>query len=355
MELSREELNRAADKAEAKFKLLWSFFSENDRGKMLTGSEDTPESVCRAVRESFLVDSNPEYELEVPMIGEPYVDLTVAYYPYGTPHNIKIVGEGLQDKKRLFDYCAELYNNEDEGNGICFEYDTSTGQFTEPAFGFIPYDSQKLTLVPHEKRLVDMLAMIGQEDRIEKALKIYADAPNYWIPFYQGVSESRPDAPLRVVWLWNQECKNLYLQNPEQLIKDFESIEIDNDQKMLKEIMEILKGDGKLEFQLDIYKDGRIGSGIGLGVFINTVQDEKKRDCAVEYYTQLAKKWGIADERCQYLLPRFRKRKLPYYDEQKGIVNKSITVGLFNLKYKWKKRQLMPLKAYVYLKSFIDD
>ena len=147
MELSKEELNRAANKAEANFRIMWSLFSEEGRGKALAGNEEVPESVCRAVRESYLVESNPEYELEVPLIGDPYVDLTVAYYPYGTPKNITIVGENLHEKKKVFEYCAEIYANEDEGNGICFEYDTSSGQINDPAFGFIPYDERKLSSV----------------------------------------------------------------------------------------------------------------------------------------------------------------------------------------------------------------
>ncbi len=45
MELSGEKLNKAADYAEANFKLMWKLFSEEDRGRILTGMDEVSEDI----------------------------------------------------------------------------------------------------------------------------------------------------------------------------------------------------------------------------------------------------------------------------------------------------------------------
>ena len=95
MKLSQEELQRAADKAEANFKLLWSFFSEDGRGMTLAGMDEVSENVISIVRNSFVVGTSPLYDIEFPLIGKPQMDISVGYFSNELPDDINLVGNDI--------------------------------------------------------------------------------------------------------------------------------------------------------------------------------------------------------------------------------------------------------------------
>lgn len=352
MELSREKFNKAADYAEASFRLMWKFFSENGRGLALTGMEEASDDIKAIVRDTYLLDSCPIYELEFPLVGEPYADFIVGYYVQELPKQINIVGQHLKQKEELFKHYLKMFEEEGDRNEVCLEFDVSTGETKLPAYGFIPYDTDDYTVSANRKRITGFCTTIHQEDRIETAIKTYDKAPEYWKPYYQGVSDIREDAPMRIAWLLCDDCKKVYRNDPDKFKKDLISMGAKASDEAIDQMIEVLCFDGIVELQMDLFRDGSFSPFIGMCVQTASFSKEDSQK-SLEDYIKLGKKWGIADDRCKYISLEKESVTIPYFDEEKGMIHKRINMGLFVIKFKWSKKGVMPLKAYYFMKSSI--
>lgn len=354
MGLSGEKKNKAADYAQANFRLMWKLFSENGRGAALTGMEEVSDDIKTVVRDTYLLDSCPIYELEFPLVGDPYADFTVGYYVEELPKQIAIVGQHLKPKEEIIKYYQKKFLEDNERNEVCLEFDVSAGETRLPAYGSVPYGTYEHTVSANKKRTTDFCTLIHQEDRIEEALKVYDRSPDYWKPFYQGVSDTREDAPMRIAWILDEDCKKAYYDHPEQFRKDLCRVrEGMAGDAMIDQMLEVLNLEGSIELQMDLFKNGSFSPFIGVCVQTISFSKEGDHTKSLEGYVELGKKWGIADDRCKYLSLDTESVTIPYYDEEKGMIHKRITIGMFALKFKWSHKGLMPMKAYYYLKSSI--
>ncbi len=351
MELSGEKLNKAADYAEANFKLMWKLFSEEDRGRILTGMDEVSEDIRTIVRDSYIVDSSPIYWLEFPLIGNPCTDFSVGYYADELPEQIHIVGENLRDKKGYFEHFYKLLKENDKHNEVCLEFDVSAGEIKRPSYGSIPYMVDDFTIYENKKRIIDNMTLINQTDRIDEAISIYDKSPEYWKPYYQGVSDVRENLPMRITWLLDDDCKQVYKEDPGQLKKDLESVGAVMTDATIDQMLEVLKLEGTVELQMDLSKDGHVLSHIGLCVSSDYYYQRTDPMKIYEDYIKLGIKWGIADERYKCISPENKVIMLPYYDEERGMIHKRISMGLYILKFKWSHKGIIPLKAYYYMKS----
>ena len=351
MELSGEKLNKAADYAEANFKLMWKLFSEEDRGRILTGMDEVSEDIRTIVRNSYIVDSSPIYWLEFPLIGNPCTDFSVGYYADELPEQIHIVGENLRDKKGYFEHFYKLLKENDKHNEVCLEFDVSAGEIKRPSYGSIPYMVDDFTISENKKRIIDNMTLIDQTDRIDEAISIYDKSPEYWKPYYQGVSDVRDNLPMRITWLLGDDCKQVYKEDLGQLKKDLESVGAAMPDTTIDQMLEVLKLEGTVELQMDLAKDGHVLSHIGMCASSDYYYQSADPMKTYEDYLKLAIKWGIADERYKCITPENKVFMIPYYDDEKGMIHKRITMGLYILKFKWSQNGIMPLKAYYFMKS----
>lgn len=352
MELFGGNNNRAADYAEANFKLMWTAFSDKDRGVILTGMKEISDDIKTVVRDTYIADANPIYWLEFPMIGEAYMDLSIGYYSDELPENIRIVSDSLKDKERLFEHALKLLKEDDKHNEVCLEFDVSAGETKCPSYGFIPYMEDDFKVPKNKERIKDFFTLIHKEDRIQGAIDVYTKAPDYWKPYYQGISEIRQDVPIRATWLLGGECKKIYNENPEKFQIDLERVGVkDTDDSAIEQMLEVLSLEGNVEFQLDLFEDGSVMSNIGLCVITDYKQEPSTILKNYEDYIKLGLKWGIADDRYKCITPENKVIVIPYYDDDKGMIHKRISMGLGILKFKWSKNRLMPLKGYCFMKS----
>ena len=356
MKLSQEELQRAADKAEANFKLLWSFFSEDGRGMTLAGMDEVSENVISIVRNSFVVGTSPLYDIEFPLIGKPQMDISVGYFSNELPDDINLVGNDILNTKLYFDHYAELSRNSNYENEICHEFDASSGRIQYSAFGYIPHISFEEPRSLYKARMEDYLTLVDQKHRTSKAIELYEKSPEYWRPFYQGIFEGREDLPMRITWILDDTSKNVYIDNQAQLERDLESIGVDFDREtMIKPMLEFLQNEGKFEIQVDMYEDGRLGSTVGLACFPKEEYANNDNNKDFKKLIDFGMKYGVADERISLLLPRSRQKTITHYDDEKGVLHKQLFAGSTNIKLKWKDNKMMPMKAYVFLRSYVSD
>lgn len=352
MELSGEKLNKAADYAEANFKLMWKLFSDNGKGQTLTGMDEISDDIKTVVRYSYIVGSSPIYWLEFPLMGKPGVDLSVGYYADELPDQIHIVGDNLRNKKEYFEHFQKLLKDNDKHNEVCLEFDVSAGETKRPSYGSIPYMVDDFTISENKKRIIDTMTLINQTDRIDGAILVYDKSPGYWKPYYQGVSEARENLPMRITWLLGGECKEVYKKDPGQLQKDLEAVGAPvTDESTISQMLEVLSLEGTVELQMDLSKDGTILTSIGMCVASDYFYQSKDPMKIYEDYANLGIKWGIADERYKCISPKNKVIMMPYYDDEKGMIRKRISMGLYILKFKWSHKGIMPLKAYYFLKS----
>ncbi len=356
MELSKEELNRAADKAEANFKLLWSLFSEDGRGIALTGMDEASENIISIVRNSFVVGTSPLYDIEVPLIGEPKMDISVGYFSNELPDEVNLVGEDLLKTRSYIEHYAKLYRNSNLANEVCHEFDASSGNIQYSAFGYIPHINFEEPRSLYKARMEDYLTLVDQKHRAPKAIELYEKSPEYWRPFYQGIFEGRADFPMRVTWVLDDAAKNVYVKDPIQLGNDLESIGVDFDrEEMMLPMLEFFQNEGEFEVQADLYEDGRLGGTVGLACFPRNEYKNNDADKGFKKLIDFGIKYGVSDERISLLLPRTRQNSIAYYDDEKGVLHKRLVAGSTNIKLKWKDKKMMPMKAYVFLRSYDID
>lgn len=322
--------------------------ADNGRGPVLFG-----DSFARAKEAAlpFMVgETFPCIYLEFPLIGEPFLDVTVLY-DHLTPHT-RVDAPAAHGSEGMLDWFATAVKP--YADVTCgFELDTKFEQLPPAAVHFQP--RQHLELVQ------PFCAAIGEPERAQLYLDLADRMPGSWPLSFFGLFRGRPGSPLRICgYLDKQEC-HACIDDPSRLPAVFNQIGFTAyDDTLLTQARELL-GTKPLgvDFQFDVYPDGTLGD-----TFAFDVQFKVETTAAVEEsFTNgpgaramdLLGRWGIADERRNLIPDAAFARGLPvqYDDGREALYKLAVMPGW--VKVRWSKACLQPSKFYFYVYAGTDD
>ncbi|MBR2834759.1 MAG: hypothetical protein IKE43_03470 [Coriobacteriales bacterium] len=272
------------------FRMLLLQAADEGRGAALFG-----ESQARAneLVPPFLVSQNfPDVYLEHPLIGEPFLDVTVLYGDMkpGTRINSPAAGE----HGAMLDWYADARKTH-HGITCGFELDTKEKSLPAAAIHFQPREFTELVR--------PFCEAIGEPERAELYLTLTSRMPNGWPLSFFGMFRGRPGSPLRVCGYLDKAEKTACANDKAHLAQIFNKVGFAafND-TMLTQIAALMAATPMIvDFQFDVYPDGSLGNTFAIDIQFGIEQPE------VVYNTfengpgarimSLLESWGAADNR----------------------------------------------------------
>ena len=321
------------------FQVLLLQAASDGRGDALFG-----ESQARA-REAvppFLLGKDfPDIYLEHPLIGEPFLDVTILLNKLepGTRVDSPAAGE----HGAMLDWYAEArptYENISCG----FELDTKETELPMAAVHFQPRW--------HKELVEPFCATIGEPERAQLYLDLDARMPQGWSLSFFGMFRGRPAAPLRVCGYLPGNEQRACAEDSAHVAQVFDAVGFTAyDQPMLEQIARLMASTpGSIDFQFDVYPDGHIGD-----VFAIDVQFDIQQPAVVQAsfetgpgarVMELLEEWGAADERWRLAPHAAFARALPVELEDGELAGYAFTLMPQWAKVRWTNCELQPSKLY---------
>lgn len=324
------------------FQVLLLQLADEGRGATLLGGDHER---ARVVCLPFLVGRKfPSVYLELPLAGDPFLDVTLLYSQLepGT----RIASPIAAGSEAIFDWFTQLECNNDEESGICvgFELDTSNPELSQAAVHFQPRS--------HTELVRPFFEAAGQPESADLYLDLNERMPDGWRLSFMGMFHGRPGAPLRVCgyperWV-AQACEesDTYLKGVLDQV-GFQAY----DDAMLAQASELIAlSSVGLDFQFDIYPDGRIGDifaiDIQFGIEKPEVVCESFESGRGARIMEALEGYGAADERWRLTPQAAFARALPSERDDGTIGLRSFTLMPQWAKARWTAGVLQPSKLY---------
>ena len=285
----------------------------------------------------------PDLYLEFPLLGEPFLDVTVLYSE--TPESMRIASPLAAGTEQMIAWLARAKK---EYPDICagFEIDAKHPSQTTAAVGFQPRE--------HTELAKEFCEITGEPQYGLLYGKMAARMPAGWKPSYLGLFKGRPGSPLRVGGYLNQAQIVSCVEDPGVLIRFFAAAGFTAyDNPMIREICSVFSvSPGTVEFQFDLYPDETVGDIFSVSTSFAVQQPETvrtafdNREGNGAKYISLLQKWGIADDRWKKGLEAVFAGALPLRDG-------ALTFSLFPqwFKVRWTGKKLQPAKMYLLAKA----
>ena len=329
---------RAPTRTDA-FQVLLLQAADEGRRPVLFG-----ESLQRA-REAvppFLVgDSFPSVYLEHPLAGEPFLDVTVLLGR--TAAGTRIASPAAGDHGAMLDWYASVRPEYDE---VCcgFELDTKRDPLPPAAVHFQPRANVGLVR--------PFCAAVGEPERAELYLDLAGRMPEGWPLSFFGMFLGRPGSPLRACGYLNNSQKDACAQDPDHLADAFDAIGFAAyDDAMLAQATALMAAaPGSLDFQFDVYPDGRLGDTFAFDVQFEIAQPQAV--CAAfetggaARVMRLLQGWGAADERWKLAAPSAFARAIGVELDDGEAGRFAFTLMPQWAKARWTNGTLQPAKLY---------
>lgn len=313
--------------------------ADEGRGPVLFG-----ESVARALDAPlpFLVSEEfPSIYLEHPLIGEPFLDVTVLYGK--AARGTRIASPAAGDHAAVFDWFAEMCERyEDISFG--FELDIKEEPLPAAAIHFQPRKQVELVRPFCEN--------VGEPARADLYLDLAGRMPEGWPLSFFGLFRGRPGAPLRVCGYLAHAEQEACGRDPSRLATAFESIGFHAyDDAMLDQVAALMAAaPGSVDFQFDVYPDGELGSVFAIDAQFGIEQPEAVR---ATFETGpgadvmgLLQGWGAADGRWKLAIESAFARALPVELDDGRTGRYALTLMPQWVKARWKDATLQPAKLY---------
>lgn len=322
--------------------------SDEGRGSILFG-----ESVERARDEAlpFLVGEDfPSIYLEHPLVGDPFLDVTVLLGRVGQSERIASPAAGRH--AALFDWFAESCNQLDDVS-FGFELDTKEDELPVAAVHFQPRT--------HLELVRPFCECVGEPERADLYLDLANRMPEGWPLSFFGLFRGRPDSPLRVCGYLADAEKVACAQDPGHLASVFESIGFrDYDGTMLAQVSALMAVvPGPVDFQFDVYPDGKLGSVFAIDAQFDIEQPEAVR---ATFETgpgadvmELLQGWGAADSRWRLAIESAFARAIPVKLDDGEMGRFAFTLMPTWAKARWKGAALQPAKLYHHASASLLD
>ena len=331
------------------FKLLLLQAADKGRGTVLFGG-----SLSRAMDEvpPFLIGREiPFVYLEHPLIGDPFLDITLVLGRLEPDAHIDSPAAG--ELGTMLDWYADLRHRYTD---VCcgFELDTKEPTLPEAAIHFQPRS--------HADLVRPFCATIGEADKAELYLDFAKRMPEGWPLSYLGLFRGRTGSPLRACGYLDRDERIACSKDPDRLRSVFETIGFSAyDDAMLAQVSAHLAADTDwIDFQLDVYPDGHLGNSLALGVSFGVdspagVRKSFEDGTGASVMGRL-EEWGVADDRWKLAVASTFGKSVPVRCDD----GETRTLGLV-LMPKWAKARwidgvLQPAKLYLLAKAeYLDD
>ena len=275
----------------------------------------------------------PSLYLEFPLLGEPFLDVTVLYGDI--PEGAVIDSPYVPDTAGMLDWCRKTREHQKEFN-IGFEIDTKN---PDKAMSSIHLQFQT-----HDDLVMPFCEAIGEEQYGRLCMDVQKRMPEDWSLAAFGLFRGRPGIPFRVAGYMSDSEKIKCAGSADHLAGVLGKIGFTaHDDKMLSEVMELLKiAPRSVDYQFDVYPDGSIGDSLMIDIAIggeNGSQSrqsfENGRNAEIMHFLE---GWNIVDDRWKLCGEMAFAKFLP--------TGQAVVLLPQWVKVRWKNRKLQPAKMY---------
>lgn len=332
------------------FQVLLLQAADDGRGPALFG-----DSLQRARTEAppFLVGRRfPSVYLEHPLIGDPFLDVTVLYNDLepGT----RVSSDMAAGAEGLLAWFAEERPRFPDKDLCCgFELDTKDPRLPAAGVHLQPYS--------HTELVGPFCEAVGEPGRASLYLETARRMPKEWSLSFFGMFRGRPEAPLRVCgYLGPGEIKRC-AADPRHLARRFDEIGFGAyDDAMLAQVAGFMATATKsADFQFDVFPDGTLGDVFAVDLQFGIEKPEAVRASfesgPAAATLGLLEEWGAADGRWRLAGDSAFARALPMEDGGGRPVLYAFTLMPHWVKARWAAGRLQPSKLYHYAHGGVLD
>lgn len=321
------------------FQVLLLQLADGGRGEVLLG-----DSVERARSEClpFLIGEEcPSVYLEFPLVGDPFLDVTMLYGSLvpGT----RVLSDAAAGTEGLLDWFASTCSDVDN---VCFGFELDTSKPELPSAGVHFQPRRRLDLVE------PFCEALGEPARARLYLELDAHMPKDWALSFFGLFRGRPEFPLRVCGYLGPDEKDACAHDAGHLPAIFDAIGFEAyDDAMLAQMREVMAmAPGSLDFQFDVFPDGRLGDVFALDVQYEIARPDVVRESfehgPIFQVMNLVERMGAADGRWRLAADAAFARAIPAVREDGTIGRYSFTLMPQWMKVRWKAGLIQPSKLY---------
>lgn len=331
------------------FEVLCLQVADEGRGPVLFG--DAVQRARKAGRPFMVGEEFPSVYLEFPLIGEPFLDVTVLYdtIPPGT----RVDSPAAAGSDRVLDWYAETCN---QVEAVCFGFELDVKDPSEPVAA-LHFQPRRHTDLVHP-----FCEAVGEPEKAALYLGLDERMPKGWGLSFFGMFRGRPGSPLRVCGYLSVEESRACVENPRRLTEVFDAIGFTAySEAMLQQVVAYMAtAPGELDFQFDVYPDGSLGDVFAIDAQFEIAQpsqvEESFADGPAARVMELLEGWGVADERWKLAAGATFARSIPVALDDGSMGRFCFTVHPQWVKARWNKGVLQQAKLYYLGKAkLIDD
>ena len=321
------------------FEVLCLQAADEGRGEVLFG--DSVKRARAAIRPFMVGREFPGSYLEFPLVGDPFLDVTVLYGDVGPDCHVD--SPAAPDADELLEWFAsarERFENVSFG----FELDTKDPGTPTAAVHFQPRK--------HTELVRTFCEVVGEPQRAELYLDLAARMPDGWPLSFFGMFKGRSGSPLRVCGYMNDDERKACAADSAHLRSSLERVGFSAyDDTMLEQASTLMgTAPGSIDFQFDVYPDGTIGDVFAIDAQFAIENPEAVR-ASFEggpgaHVMNLLENWGIADNRWHLVAEAAFARALPATQPDGTLVRYGFTLMPQWVKVRWANKVLQPSKLY---------
>ena len=322
------------------FEVLCLQAADEGRGPVLFG--DCLERVRTVVPPFITGDHCPETYLEFPLMGDPFLDVTLLYGQQKEPLHIDSpLAAGTEEM--LAWYQQESLRHESITCG--FELDTKKPQVPAAAVHFQPRW--------HMELVEPFFAALGEPERAQLYLDLAARTPKGWELSFFGLFRGRPSSPMRVCGYLDNDVRKAMVEDPRYLAGIFDEVGFAAYDGALLEKASRLAAvvPGQIDFQFDVYPDGHLGDtfafDLRFGLQRASVVREEFAHGRSARVMEVLQEWGIADERWKLGVDATMTRAIPVELEDGSLGRYAFSIMPMWVKARWSAGVLQPSKFYL--------
>ena len=321
------------------FEVLCLQAADNGRKNVLFG--DCVDRARVALRPFMVGKAFPSVYLEFPLMGEPFMDVTVLYGKL-EPHT-RIDSNTVLGMEPLLDWYAGLG---EEYSDVCFgfELDVKDPSLPKAAVHFEPR--------AHTELVEPFCRAIGEPDRAQLYMQQTNRMPEEWPLAFFGLFRGRPGSAMRVCGYLGNGERDACAADPARVARAFDEVGFAAyDDAMLEQVSTFLATvPGSVDFQFDVSSGGEVGGTFAIDAKFDCMQPA---DVVASFASgpgarlmQLFEAWGIADERWRLVADATFARALPVDLEDGSQGRCALTLMPQWVKVRWCDGILQPAKLY---------